>query len=134
VTNDPQGGYLPVLNYADNNIIVQQNTSNRQMVVVQYDGLKAGLSLYTLLGRYLDNPWIANNIYYTKAGAAQFYDGRPTMDPSKDEHWPTYQGGLTLEWRNMTAAWGQDHSLELDPKLDAKGRSALQQCLGKGVQ
>jgi parallel beta-helix repeat protein len=128
-------GSFPATNYADENLIVQQNTQNRYMVVVQSDGSKTALA-------YHERPLIMNNIYYAKAGAVQFYDSRPydLTHPGADnpQDAATYAGGLTSEWKNWVGelSYNPDYSQELkvDPKIDAKGRSALPECFGTGVQ
>jgi len=84
-----------------------------------------------------DRPWIAHNIYYAQAGAVQFYDSRPydLTHPGADnpQDAATYGGGLTSEWKAWASPYG-DLSLELDPKIDAQGRSPLPECYSRGVQ
>jgi hypothetical protein len=137
-TQQVQNMGVYALNYADHNIIVQQNTPNRQMVVIQYDGKSTALGY-----GYFQQPWIENNIYYAKEGAVQFYDGRPygltgLGNKDKDPAGPTYQGGLSSEWMSMASAMVYngyvDYSFELDPKINAKGRSTLPDYAWYGVQ
>lgn len=121
----------PVTYYANSNIIVQQNTPYRNMAMVGHDSQNTALA-------YSEQPWIGDNIYYAKAGAVFFYDGRPYdlthPAPGDRDDAAAYAGGLTSEWKDWAMPKGADLSRELDPKIDGNGRSTRSECFGMGVQ
>jgi parallel beta-helix repeat protein len=133
VPTGPQELIRPVNYYAKDNIIAQLTSFKLYMIWVLYDGNNAGLALPK------DTPWVRDNIYYFKSGTAEFLDERPSgqSDVYDDS---LYNGGLAgwIKHTDPEAAYygftSTDTSKELNPNLDAQGRSTLPQCQGKGVK
>ena len=123
------------MKYADHNIIVQLNTYKIAAMLVEAVGMNGGLEYNDR-----DKPWVSDNIYYLKIGKFQFSDDRPWKFTHKgyadsDVEEPSYNDYLEKGWRNWVSPYGQtDASMELNPQIDAKGRSGLQTCTGMGVE